>query len=40
MALTMTTIQYLKETYDQLDPNQVFGSAYLMKILECSNKVA
>jgi ATP-dependent DNA helicase RecG len=34
------TVQYLKEIYDQLEVNQVFGSAYLVKILECSDKVA
>lgn len=35
-----TTIQYLKEIYNQLEPNQVFGSAYLVKILECPNRIA
>ena len=34
------TIQYLKEIYDQLEPNQVFGSAYLVKILECPERTA
>lgn len=30
----------LKLLYDQLDANQVFGSAYLVKMLECSQRTA
>ena len=35
-----STIQNLKEVYVQIEANQVFGSAYLMKVLECSDRVA
>ena len=34
------TIQTLDEVYDQLETNQVFGSAYLMKVLECPERAA
>ena len=34
------TIQNLKVIYDDIEVNQVFGSTYLMKILECSERTA
>ena len=34
------TVHNLKAIYDDIELNQVFGSAYLMKILECSDRVA
>ena len=35
-----STNHNLKAIYDQIETNQVFGSAYLMKILECSERTA
>ena len=35
-----TTIQNLKAIYDQIEANQVFGSVYLKKILECPERTA
>jgi len=34
------TIRSLKAIYDDIELNQVFGSAYLVKILECSDSSA
>ena len=34
------TIQNLKAIYDDIEVNQVFGSNYLVKILECSERTA
>ena len=34
------TIQNLKAIYDDIEVNQVFGSTYLVKILECSERTA
>ncbi len=34
------TIQNLKAIYNDIEVNQVFGSAYLVKILECSERTA
>jgi ATP-dependent DNA helicase RecG len=34
------TIQNLKTIYDDIEVNQVFGSTYLVKILECSERTA
>ena len=31
---------YLREIYDQIDVNQIFGSSYIMKILDCSERTA
>ena len=35
-----STTHNLKAIYDQIETNQVFGSAYLMKMLECSERTA
>ena len=34
------TVHNLKAIYDDIELNQVFGSVYLMKILECSDRAA
>lgn len=34
------TIMYLRNLYDQIELNQVFGSSYIMKILDCSERTA
>ena len=34
------TILYLQEIYNQIEVNQVFGSSYIMKILDCSERTA
>ena len=35
-----STPRNLKAIYDQIETNQVFGSAYLVKILECPERTA
>ena len=39
-AERIATILYLREIYDQIEVNQVFGSAYIMKMLDCSERTA
>ena len=34
------TILYLRDIYDQIEVNQIFGSSYIMKILDCSERTA
>ena len=34
------TILYLRKIYDQIEVNQVFGSTYIMKMLDCSERTA
>jgi len=37
---SVPVIQHLKAIYNQIEANQVFGSAYLVKMLDCSERTA